>query len=35
MTLPVALQLYSIRYDLDKDFENVIRKVKEFGYDGV
>ncbi|MFA5341122.1 MAG: sugar phosphate isomerase/epimerase [Clostridia bacterium] len=35
MSLPVALQLYSIRYDLDKDFENVLRKVKEFGYDGV
>ncbi|HQM39047.1 MAG TPA: sugar phosphate isomerase/epimerase [Clostridia bacterium] len=35
MALPVALQLYSIRYDLDKDFENVIRKVKEFGYEGV
>ena len=35
MKFPIALQLYSIRDVLENDFENVIRKVKEFGYDGV
>lgn len=35
MSLPIALQLYSVRQDLDKDFEQVIKKVKEYGYDGV
>jgi len=35
MSLPIALQLYSVRRDLDKDFEQVIKKVKEYGYDGV
>jgi len=29
MSLPIALQLYSVRQDLDKDFEQVIKKVKE------
>ena len=35
MALPVALQLYSVRDELEADFEGTIAKVKEFGYDGV
>lgn len=31
----VALQLYSVRDDLAKDFEGTLRKVKAMGYDGV
>lgn len=33
--LPVALQLYSVRDELDKDFLGTLKKVKEMGYDGV
>lgn len=33
--LPVALQLFSVRNELEKDFEGTIKKVKSFGYDGV
>lgn len=32
---PVALQLYSIRDDMQNDFEGALRKVKALGYDGV
>lgn len=32
---PIALQLYSVREDMEKDFEGTIRKVKKLGYDGV
>lgn len=32
---PVALQLYSVRDFLAKDFEGTLKKVKEMGYDGV
>lgn len=32
---PIALQLYSIRFDMSEDFEGTLRKVKEMGYDGV
>ncbi len=32
---PIALQLYSVRDDLEKDFEGTLKKVKELGYDGV
>lgn len=35
MSLPIALQLYSVRNELSSDFENSIRKIKDFGYDGV
>ncbi len=35
MALPVALQLYSVRDDLAKDFEGTIRKVAAMGYQGV
>lgn len=33
--IPVALQLYSVREDCQKDFPKVLRAVKEMGYDGV
>ena len=33
--LPIALQLYSVRDLIEHDFEGVIRKVGELGYDGV
>lgn len=32
---PVALQLYSIRGDMEADFEGTLKKVKALGYDGV
>lgn len=35
MTLPVALQLYSVRDDLAADFYGTLKAVKEMGYDGV
>jgi sugar phosphate isomerase/epimerase len=35
MSFPIALQLYSVRDDLESDFEGTLRKVKSFGYDGV
>ncbi len=35
MALPIAIQLYSLRDDLDKDFKGTLDKVKEMGYDGV
>lgn len=31
----VGLQLYSVREDLEKDFEGTLRKVKDMGYDYV
>jgi len=33
--LRIAVQLYSVRDLMESDFEGPIRKVKEFGYDGV
>ena len=35
MRLPIALQLYSVRDELNKDFLGTLKKVKEMGYDGV
>ena len=35
MKFPIALQLYSVREDMEKDFAGTIRKVKALGYDGV
>jgi len=35
MSLPVALQLYTVRDEMQADFEGTLRKVKELGYDGV
>ena len=32
---PIALQLYSVREDLEQDFEGTLKKVKALGYDGV
>ena len=32
---PIALQLYSVREDMEQDFEGTLKKVKELGYDGV
>ena len=33
--LPVGLQLYSVRNEMEKDFEGTIAKVAEMGYEGV
>lgn len=33
--LPIALQLYSVREDLEKDFEGTLKAVKAMGYEGV
>jgi sugar phosphate isomerase/epimerase len=35
MTRPIALQLYSLREELAKDFEGIVRRVAEMGYIGV
>jgi len=35
MALPVALQLYSVRHDCEKDLFGVLREVARMGYDGV
>ena len=35
MRLPIALQLYSVRDELKKDFYGTLEKVREMGYDGV
>lgn len=35
MQFPIALQLYSIREDLERDFAGTLRQVKALGYDGV
>lgn len=34
-TLPIGLQLYSVRTDLEKDFYGTLKAVKEMGYEGV
>ena len=31
MKLPIAIQLYSVRDDMEKDFYGTIKKVKELG----
>ena len=33
--LPVGVQLYSVRTDLEKDFYGTLKAIKEMGYDGV
>ncbi len=33
--LPIGLQLYSVRDDMQKDFAGTLKKVKEMGYDAV
>ncbi len=35
MSLPVALQFYSVRDEAEKDFFGTLKKVKEMGYQGV
>jgi len=35
MNFPIALQVYSVREDLEKDFRGTLEKVKALGYDGV
>ena len=35
MSIPVAIQLYTLREELEKDFKGVLRKVAEIGYKGV
>ena len=32
---PIALQLYSVRTDMEADFEGTLKRVKKLGYDGV
>lgn len=34
-TLPVAVQVYSVRDDAEKDFKGTMQKIKDMGYDGV
>ncbi len=33
--MPVGLQLYSVRGDMEQDFKGTLQKVKDMGYDGV
>ena len=33
--LPIALQVYSVRDEAEKDFAGTMKKVKDMGYDGV
>ncbi len=33
--LPIGLQLYSVRGDMEQDFKGTLQKVKALGYDGV
>lgn len=35
MKLPIALQIYSVRHDAEKDLFGVLKKVAEMGYAGV
>ncbi|MEA2725070.1 MAG: hypothetical protein QOH59_2841, partial [Gemmatimonadales bacterium] len=35
MAVPIALQLYTLRDDLAKDFEGTIRRVAQIGFVGV
>lgn len=35
MSFPVALQLFSVRDDLERDFEGTLKKVKDMGFQGV
>lgn len=33
--LPIAIQIYSLRNEMEKDVEATLKAVKEYGYDGV
>ena len=35
LSLPIGLQLWSIKEELEKDFKGTLKKVAEMGYDGV
>ena len=35
MSLPIAVQVYSVRDDAEADFYGTLKKIKEMGYDGV
>ena len=35
MKLPVAVQLYSVRDEMQSDFYGTIKEMKELGYDGI
>ncbi len=35
MSLPIAIQLYSLREEAEEDFFGTLKKVKEMGFDGV
>jgi sugar phosphate isomerase/epimerase len=35
MTAPIGIQLYSVRENMDQDFEGTVRKIAEMGYAGV
>ncbi len=35
LSLPIGLQLYSVRNEMETDFEGTLRQVKAMGYDGV
>ena len=35
MTIPIGLQIYSVREDLAQDFVGVMEKVADIGYAGV
>ena len=35
MSIPIAVQLYSLRKELEGDFEGVVRQLAETGFVGV
>ncbi len=35
MSLPIGIQLYSVKDETEKDFKNALRKVSNIGYEGV
>lgn len=35
MSLPVGVQIYSVREEAAADFEGTLKRIKEYGYDGV
>lgn len=34
-TLPIAVQVYSVREEAERDFAGTMKKLGEMGYDGV
>ena len=34
-TLPIAVQVYSVREEAERDFAGTMKKLSEMGYDGV